>query len=99
MIYFRDNIEDCYPKMNKIVKEMKTVLKDINYTIEKKDEKHPIDESDKSNIKGVYFYLNSDDAIIIQCYDYSEDLLYPDHLRVFLSSKEYINFLEFEAYY
>ena len=97
-IYFRDNIEDCYLKMNKIVEEIKEVLKDVNYRIEKTEVKHPIDKSDRSNIKSVYFYLNSDDAITIQCYNYSEDLPYPDHLRVFLTTNEYITFLQYEAY-
>ena len=42
--------------MNKIVEEVKEILKGANYRIEKKDEKHPIDKSDRSNIKSVYFY-------------------------------------------
>ena len=61
---------------------------------------HAYDE--KSFTWETYFMFNDDSSIGVFCYDWSEDMLkkhgWKDSLKVVIDSKEFVNFLRYEAY-
>ena len=95
---YRNNVEECYQKMDKITKELKEFLKDIKHEYEKKIEKHRADKSGKSKVTTSYFFLDTRDVAYVQCFDYSDKTGWEDHLRVGVATKEQVYFLQNEAY-
>ena len=85
-IYFKDNIEDCYSLHDKIINEIELDL-DINVN-ETKITLHPSDKNKKSKVNQSAFWLNNDDVIIVECYDWSEEMKYYDNLKVNMFSNE-----------
>ena len=85
-IYFKDNIEDCYPLRDKIIKEIELDL-DINFN-EPKITRHPSDKNKISKVSQSSFWLNNDDVIIAECYDWSEEMKYYDNLKINMFSNE-----------
>jgi len=96
------NIEGCYKEMDEVVVDISKLFKDI----EKYDpgiQIHGGDKSGKSKFKSVNFYFKSGERINVACTDWSEKIEkekkeWWDHLRVGLSSKEFIDWLNNEAY-
>ena len=85
-IYFKDNIEDCYTLRDKIIKEIELDL-DINFD-ESKTILHPSDKNKKSKVNQSAFWLNNNDVIIAECYDWSEEMKYYDNLKINMFSNE-----------
>jgi len=87
-ISFKKNINNCYPKMEKIADEISQVLK----SAEKSNSKFnsPQDKTGKSTVTGIYFEFEDGGNASVQCYDYSK-AMHPriDNLRVALRTKEY----------
>ena len=90
MIGFPNDIEGCYKKQDKIVKEISSMFDETN-----KDNrgilKLPYGKKG-STYKPIYFYFNSGDAISIECYHYS-DVPKTDLLRITITSEELQNYL------
>jgi len=95
-IFYIDNINECYPKKNKIVTELESLL----ITATKEDYGKVINRADKSGeskFTVVLFTFNSKDDVEVSCYDWSnkfEKKYATDSLRVLLRKKEYIDWLE-----
>ena len=93
-ILYKENIEECYSKKDKIVKDLSAVFKDIT---DKKDVgtfKLSGDASGKSNATTVNFFFKNDSLISVQCKDWSKEMEYWDRLKVTLVSKEYYEFTQ-----
>jgi hypothetical protein len=87
IIFYKDNMEDCYKKMNEIDKSFMnsfSSLERIDYGIRK----HPADKSGKSRTKDIVYFFNSKDAMYVKCFDWSKKMSYGDNLRVGLKTKE-----------
>ena len=94
-IIFRDNISDCYKKMEQIDDDLKMLFTDKNrFTGEKK---HRADKSGKSTMKVIGYGINDDD-INIQCTDWSSEMKLTDRLNLMLMTREWQNFIDNEAY-
>ena len=99
---YDNNIKDCYKEMDEVVVEISKLFKDV----EKYDagiRSHGGDKSGKSKVKSVYFNFKSGDVINAACTDWSakiekEKKEWWDHLRVGLSSKEFRDWLNNEAF-
>ena len=91
-IYYDNNIDDCYKKMDEIVEELNEVFKNEKKSIQKKS-KHPSDESGKSTTKGVAFFLKSGN-VSVRCFDWSEKMSYTDNLAITIKTKEYNDWLK-----
>ncbi len=91
VLFYDDNIEDCYPKMDLITKEIE---QNLNYL--KKHSKevftHPNDKTGKSKFTQARFDLK-DGYIHIICYDYSTEHGSQDHLSVSIDTKEFNNWV------
>ena len=94
-IKFKNNIDDCYKKMNQIDKDLNEIFTNKNRFTGNK--KHRGDTSGKSTMKVIGYELNDDD-INIQCTDWHDDMKFSDHLTLMLMTKEWQSFIDNEAY-
>ena len=94
-IIFKNNIKDCYKKMNEIDIDLKKLFTDKNrFTGEKK---HRADKSGKTTMKVIGYGIKEDD-INIQCTDWSDEMNISDRLNLMLMTQEWQNFIDNEAY-
>jgi len=93
-ILYKESIEKCYSKKDKIVKDLSKVFKDIT---DKKDVgtfKLSADGSGKSNATTVNFFFKNDSLISVQCKDWSKEMKFWDRLKITLVSNEYYKFTQ-----
>ena len=100
--YFPDNIEECYKIKDKIVEELSEMFKDAKQ-IDLGTQESSFDTIGKSTVTTTYFVLNSNnDQASVACYDWSEEIKKEknilDYLRVGILTKEFSDFVSFEAY-
>ena len=95
--YDLNNIDECYKKKNEISKQLDHFFKKIPKSKTNK-QKHAQDPSGKSFTTGLWINFPSGDRIIITCYDWSEELGWTDHLRLGMINKEFMDFINNEAY-
>ena len=93
-----NNIENCYKKKDEIVKEITEFFKDESIKIEEDNDKHVSDKSGKSTYKSIDFWFNSGDRMGVICNDWSEEMKFADRLKVTMALKEFLNFLDNEAF-
>ena len=87
--FYDENIDDCYKKQNKIDKELSKVFKDAKRKFKSKA-KHPSDETGKSNVTYIVYWLKSGDHASIDCTDWSSNMKpREDNLSVGLVTKEF----------
>ena len=91
IIYYLNNIDDCYKKKDEIEKELSEIFKDaekINYGTTK----HRADKSGKSTMTSIYWELVFGDTVSLECYDWSKEIEttknWGDHLRISVVKKE-----------
>ena len=100
-IFFENNIEDCYGKKNEVVELLSNLFKDVKID-DDGIRKYPADPTGKSVTNTVYFDFKSGSGAKVACVKFSEDFKKNtnavDHLRVSVSSKEYIIWIRDEAY-
>lgn len=100
IIFYEDKkkIKDCYKKMDNIINEVRSIFSNLNET-EKKTSVHTgIDDGGKSKVTSVYFEFENNDAIGVQCYDYSKESGDLNHLRFSMNTYDYRIFLSTKAY-
>ena len=85
VLFYDDNIEDCYSKMDSITAYIKN---EINYLKHhpKKESIHSNDKTGKSVFTETRFDLKNGYIGVI-CYDYSDEHGSQDHLSVYIDSK------------
>ena len=93
--YSKKNIEDCHKQMDEIVLELSEVFINI-YKSEKKTTGHPDDEFGK--FTDVVFEFKDGDMAIVECNDWTEGSGINDKLGVKLGTREFINWINTEAY-
>ena len=94
MIGFPNDIEGCYKKQDKIVKEISSMFNETkkeDWGILKLHLKGEAAEG--SMYKPISFGFNNGDAISVSCYHYS-DMPQIDNLKISLSSKEFVNYIK-----
>ena len=91
--FYDKNIDDCYKKQNKIDKELSKVFKEAERDYGSK-EKHPADESGKSNVTYINYWFKSGDFVSIDCIDWSSKMKpRVDNLNISLVTKEFNDWL------
>ena len=89
---FADNIQNCLLKKKEIDLELLKLFKNL----ERKDHGFNISRSDKSgksSFTEIEYKFPSKDEITIQCYDWTKETGYMDHLRLGLKYKEFSNWI------
>ena len=94
-ISYKNNIEDCYKKMDEIVFELSEIFKDAR-KMDKKVTDHELDKSGK--FTDVTLWFESGDIAMVECNDWSEESNYIDKLIVKMGTKEFIDWINTEAY-
>jgi hypothetical protein len=91
LIFYINNIDDCYKKKNEIEKELSEIFKDAEKT-DYGTTKHAADKSGKSTITSIYWRLAFGDTVSLECYDWSKEIEttknWRDHLRISVVKKE-----------
>jgi len=100
VIFYKNNIEECYAQKDEIFLEMKKLFK--NAVIDDRGSyKHPADITGKSKATTVYFEFESKDYAQVKCFDWSkdfEDKGNSDNLRIGIFTGELGYWLENVAY-
>ena len=96
ILLYKHNVEDCYPKMDLIINDLKNNFNPIEF-LDKETFKHQNDPTGKSVFTDAVFRFKSGD-IVVTCYDYSEAHDNTDHLSVSIDTIEFNNWLIDEAY-
>lgn len=101
-ILYHDDLNACEIRMKKIINELEGSLsgfKKIDQGTRSFDE---VDNSGESKITRIKFEAKDKGAIYFACYRYSnkikEELNWTDSLRISLTSKEFITWLDNDAY-
>ena len=100
IIFYKSNIDNCYKDFEKVSDDLSLTFKHINKV--SSDKNHAADPTGESKSKGAYFWLDSGALASVECYDWSDKLTesngWTDNLNVYLSSKEFADWLQNEAY-
>ena len=97
VVDFSNNTEGCYKKQDEIEKEISSMFNEAkkkNWGILKLHLKGTAAEG--STYKPITFSFNTGDRISISCYHYS-DTPQADHLKISLTSKEFMEYIKEEA--
>ena len=94
---FADNIQGCSLKKKEIDLELLKLFKNLERT-DHGFNKSRSDKSGKSLFSEIEYKFPSKNEISIQCYDWSEEIGYMDHLRLGLKHKEFTNWIRNLSY-
>ena len=102
IIYFEDNIENCYKKKDEIVTELSNFFEDV-IVDDDGIQNYPYDETGESKTTTVYFDFKSGAAAKVGCVKFGKSYKskykgITNQLRVTINTKEYIDWLNNEAY-
>jgi len=100
IIFYTDKrkINECYKRMDTIISEIRSMFSKLD-EIPKKTYVHTgIDDGGKSTVTGMAFEFKNQDAINIQCYNYSVESKDQNHLRIGINTSDYRYFLSNKAY-
>jgi len=95
MIKFQEDINACYKKLNNIDKDLSGLFK--NLSRDTSDSTHPADPSGKSTVKSIVYWFPTNDLIEIECYDWSKEKGFIDHLRIGATKNEFNKWLNNEG--
>ena len=98
VLYYTNNIKDCYPKLKSIEENINSEVGDKTKKRSGNQETHRADPTGKSNYSYVYFDFKSGHSILITCYDYSKEDGGQDHLAVTFVTKEVKDFFNKNPY-
>ena len=96
ILLYKYNVEDCYPKMDLIINDLKNNLNPIEF-LDKETFKKSDDPTGKSEFTDAVFRFKSGN-IVVACYDYSEEYGDVDHLNVSIDTFEFLEWLRDEAF-
>ena len=92
-ILYRDNIEDCYPKKDKIVLELKNFFRNIMEVWNQDHVKYAGDKSGKSKFSATNLDFTEGGGARVICYDFGKEIqkihTWTDKLTVAINSKEF----------
>ena len=96
-VKYKNNVSNCYTEIKSIEKEFKGLFPNAKISRANKN-KHPADESGSSIVTSIYFHFKSGDYASLQCFDWGNEMLYWDNLRIGIFSDNYSDWLINEAY-
>lgn len=90
LIFYSNNIKDCYSKKNEITEDLSVLFKDVEWENTEYEDEDGFFSFSTKNLKS--------GAVKISCYDWNNKLTmeknWHDNLRVSIETKEYTNWLE-----
>lgn len=101
-ILYQDNLDACLIKMKQVIDELEGSLRSFKKIDQGTRPFNEVDASGKSTVSRIKFEAKDKGAIYFACYRFSkkvkEELNWTDSLRISLTSKEFITWLDNEAY-
>ena len=98
-IFCKDNIKKCLSQQKEIVSELEDFF---SLEFESWEKPHSVDPSGKSMVYGYNITYADGSDIAVDVYQWSDKMKqennFPDTLQVSMSTKEFSNFLMYEAY-
>ena len=98
-IFCKDNIKKCLSQQKEIVSELEDFL---GLEFESWEKPHSVDPSGKSMVYGYNITYADGSDIAVDVYQWSDKMKqennFPDTLQVSISTKEFSNFLMYDAY-
>ena len=96
-IHYKNNIKDCYKKMDEVENEISKIFK--NAKKKRSDKvKHSWDKSGKSIVTDIVYRFESGDVAILECVDWSNEVEFIDALNLKTGTKEFLDWINTEAY-
>ena len=96
-IHYKNNIKDCYKKMDEVENEISKIFK--NAKKKRSDKvKHSWDKSGKSIVTDIIYRFESGDVAILECVDWSNEAELIDALNLKTGTKEFLDWINTEAY-
>mgnify|MGYP006096454329 FL=1 len=95
--YFIDDIDSCYKEKKIAEKDLKNIFKKSSFE-DWGTAAHPADKTGKTMVSTTVFTLMDSGSGAIQCYDWSKEMKYNDHLKIKLMTNEYLNWIQNIAY-
>ena len=93
--------DDCVNKQKKIIKDLEKIVPSAKKIVDEFSP-HPADKTGESIASGIYLIFSSEDIIEVACYLWGKKISnengWEDNLRVNLSSKRIMDFINNEAY-
>ena len=96
-INYINNMKECYKKMDEIENEISKIFKNTKQTREE-NISHSWDKSGKSKVTAIEYLFESGDVAILECVDWSDELDFTDSLTLKIGTKEFVYFIQNEAY-
>ena len=96
-INYINNMKDCYKKMDEVENEISEIFKNTKQT-RKENISHSWDKSGKSKVTAIEYLFESGDIAILECVDWSDELDFTDSLTLKIGTKEFVYFMNNEAY-
>ena len=91
-VNYAQNINECYKKQLDIVNELSAIMSDAEFQ-GPTESIHTDDKSGKSTYTTFIFDFKTGESASVQCYDWSNEVDYVDHLRISISTEEVTNWI------
>ena len=91
-VNYAQNINECYKKQLDIVNELSAIMTDAEFE-GPTEAIHTDDKSGKSTYRTFRSIFKTGDSSSVQCYDWSNEVEYVDHLRISISREEVSNWI------
>ena len=91
-VNYAQDINQCYKKQLDIVNELSAIMTDAEFEGPTKSI-HSDDKSGKSTYTTFISNFKTGDTASVQCYDWSNEVEYVDHLRISISREEVTNWI------
>ncbi len=100
VLLYENNIDQCYDKMDEIIRDIQSVFSNKVVMDEKFTYSHPSQKNvdGTSTVTVVEFTFPNADELDVACYDYSEVHGSQDHLNFNISTSNFSDWLKSEAY-
>ena len=98
--FYDKNTKLCMDRVDKVSSEFSSIFKNIEAKVAL--ENHKADPSGKSKAKVAQFGFDNGDVILVECYDWSEEMTsnlnYTDNFGLTILSSDIVFWLEYYAY-
>ena len=95
-VRYLNNIKECYKKK----KEISFKLEELFPKAKKRnlESAHVVDKTGKSRVESTHFDFSDGSIVSVECYDWTKEMGYNDHLRISIVENEYSDWLINEAF-
>ena len=98
IVYFKQNYEKCLKQKKEIELSLSKIFTSNQIAVLPEAGEHPGDATGRSTTDATWYVFKSEDHVGVVCTNWHKDMNLEDSLKVLITSKEYNDFLRYEAY-